>query len=115
LVVIDILIALQVNNWNNQRLNLQLSKTYIKALRHDAVQDILELTRHLFISSQYIQKVEALYQRTRSPNNQAITKADLDQIGIIRQTFFLGDDTYQEIIANGQLALLPNDLKTKLK
>ena len=36
----------------------------------------------------------------------------MDEIGIIRQTFFINDDIYQEIISNGQLNILPENVKS---
>ena len=64
LVVIGILIALQINNWNENRLNNKTIKTYLNSLIQDLNddQDILDFinNRHSFkfFSMQYLLKME---------------------------------------------------------
>lgn len=113
LVVIGILLALQINTWSNQRKDQHLGQKYLLALRADAILDVQELDNYLSRANTYLQTVDQLYSKAET--GFLLTKSDLDQAGIIRQTFFLGDDTYQEIISNGHLALLPDEVKTKLK
>ena len=64
LVVIGILIALQINNWNEERKNIlietQLVKNIIKDLRLDSThinQSLNELTSQLYITDHLIAKV----------------------------------------------------------
>ena len=110
LVVIGILIALQVNNWNTQRKEIQLNQNNLSNLKDDAQDNLAKLDRYIQRAEGYVQKVDKLWEN----NEEKISKSDLDSIGIIRQTFFLKDDTYREMIANGQLKLVSEDVKKLL-
>lgn len=110
LVMVGILLALQVNNWNNQRKDDQLAQQYLMSLKEDAQNNIKALEGYIQRAENYVQKV-ADFQHRKGAN---LSKVDLDSIGINRQTYFLNMDTYQEIISNGHLKLLPNEVKVAL-
>ena len=110
LVMVGILLALQVNNWNNQRKDDRLAQQYLMSLKEDAQNNIKALEGYIQRAENYVHKV-ADFQDRKGVN---ISKIDLDSIGIMRQTYFLKTDTYQEIIANGHLKLLPEDIKSVL-
>ena len=110
LVVIGILIALQINNWNNNRKDLNLTDTYLIRLKEDAKKDIQDLNKYIRRSDAYIHKMDSI----SISKEENLTMKDLDEIGILRQTYFLKDETYQEIIANGHLKLLPKNVKNAL-
>ena len=110
LVVIGILIALQINEWNQEKQNLKLKDTYLIGLKTDAENDIRKLDGFIKTASKYTTKVDSFML----VKNGALSKKDLDQIGIVRQTYFITDGTFQEIIANGHLKLLPGKIKQEL-
>jgi len=54
LVVIGILIALSINNWNEKNKTVRLEKQYLKRLKLDLVQDTLYFTRRLKDSKEVV-------------------------------------------------------------
>lgn len=114
LVMIGILLALQVNNWNNIKKDRAIGDNYLHELKEASEQDLQRLEGFIKNTQQYIAKAESNYLSKRQETGHEITKQDLDKIGILRQTFFVSEETYQEIISNGHLSLLPDQVKTKL-
>jgi len=110
LVMIGILLALQVNNWNNQKKDAQLTQQYLMGLKEDAQNNRIALDRYLRRAKNYVEKVTD-FQQNKGEN---LSKIDLDSIGILRQTYFLKMDTYEEILSNGHLKLLPPEIKSVL-
>ncbi len=110
LVMIGILLALQVNNWNNQKRDAQLTQQYLMGLKEDAQNNRTALDRYIGRAKNYVEKV-ADFQQRKGGN---LSKIDLDSIGILRQTYFLKMDTYEEILSNGHLKLLPLEVKSVL-
>lgn len=53
LVVIGILIALQVNNWNEKRLSINAEKSYILAIYHDLQNDLRNIESNLNLLSDH--------------------------------------------------------------
>ncbi|MEM6321155.1 MAG: DUF6090 family protein [Bacteroidota bacterium] len=111
LIMIGILLALQVNNWNNQKKDAQLTQQYLMDLKEDAQNNVAALDRFIQRAANYVAKVDDFQQR----KGNKLSKIDLDSIGIHRQTYFLKMDTYEEVIANGHLKLLPKEVKATLR
>ena len=110
LVVIGILIALQVNNWNTQRKERIESKKLLMRLKADAENDVQFIGQFIKRAERYVQQVDSF----RQIRSGGLSLTDLGQIGINRQTYFMRNDTYQEIISSGQLGLIPEEIKTIL-
>jgi len=118
LVVIGILIALQINNWNeNRKTDVQVNKS-LKALRSDLVQDTLLIHKRLpYIIHQY-QLNESLRARVAKPN------ATIDTLITITRHEFNPNWSYQlEYNTNAYLSLnqtgllenLSDSLKASIK
>jgi hypothetical protein len=76
LVVIGILIALQINNWNNQRIEENKQTIIFKRVLSDVENDILEISYTLF----FLDSIKPIFNKVR---NDSITLDLLDQ-GISR-------------------------------
>jgi hypothetical protein len=61
-----------------------------------------------------MEKVEEIYLEENTAPYTPICKGKLNSIEILRQTYFIINDTYQEIISDGQLNLIPESTKTSL-
>ena len=109
LVVVGILIALQINTANDKRKEQNVTQIYLAGLRGDAQNDVERLAFFINKSERYVQKSDSIFSLVK------INKNSLDGVGIFRATYFIKNDTYQEIIANGHLKLLPNAIKTALR
>ena len=116
LVVIGILIALQVNNWNEGRKQRQVELKYFFNLKNDLNAD-LERLNYLVEVAQA--KVNAASKVKR--------KADIDSVGslydfsnemltlIFSEEFRPNENTYEEMKSSGNFSLIQNDeLKLQL-
>lgn len=118
LVVIGILIALQINNWNETKKIEAKVKNSLVALRNDLVQDTLLITeRRPFIIEQY-QLNESLRARV------AKRKATVDTlIQIMRYEFnpnwsvqiIYNTNAYNSLNQTGLIEILSDSLKTNIK
>jgi hypothetical protein len=95
LVVIGILIALQINNWNEYEKGYQKSKVFLSEIREDLVSDSLYLSRAIrMMEEQIVYEEWALakssYQETDIDSLKAIFKNQY-------WDFYLNDRTFQKI------------------
>jgi hypothetical protein len=117
LVVIGILIALSINNWNQHRIDRSKEKRYLVNLKQD-------LNNQLKLIERNLSGEEFIYNSlTKAKNNfgkhkkiRAI-KEDLVLIAPMndRYTFTVTSPTYRELLSTGNLDLITNkDFKTQL-
>ena len=118
LVVIGILIALEINNRNQIRLNNQLESQYYERLLEDVQEEKVILQSVINYSNQVLSHAKnaiKVFEESSDANSNP-----LDNIIDIYQASQLQDpysasSTYKELIASGQINLIQNDsLKTAL-
>jgi Family of unknown function (DUF6090) len=68
LVVIGILIALQINNWNENKKSARLAETYIKDIRQDLIKDTIMFNAAIKRAKQTIAKNKAILN-IKQPNS----------------------------------------------
>ncbi|TPV32787.1 hypothetical protein FJ651_10755 [Paucihalobacter ruber] len=111
LVVIGILIALQINNWNQEKIGHNLERVYLHNLIGDLESQLLELERQRN-NAQFVK--EALKRVTANINN-GFSEADLTQYNqdmqsiVITRTLNLYDATFQDLKSTGNLNLISNE------
>ena len=116
LVMIGILLALQVNNWNEERKQRQVEIKYFGNLKNDLLADIQRLDTIIVFS----------HKKVRAARNVK-RQADQDSIGSLYDfsndllvLFFVdefrpNDNTYEEMKSSGNFSTIRNDeLKLKL-
>ena len=116
LVVIGILIALQINTWNQERLNKIEAKTNIKAIYNDIVNDTLLLSTRIKI-----------YEKLLKHNTNLITEsnsetANLETLMKVAENFdptfynieSFNNSTFSSIESTGKLDLINQNLKKEL-
>ncbi len=114
LVVIGILIALQINNWNENRKDIILEKEYLTRLKSDFVFDQGLLKNYTI--DRYESKVESL-EKGKSYNQGNYIIKDilqfLDDIGyggvFGNVNWNLNTNTYDELISTGNLRTIKSD------
>lgn len=113
LVVIGILIALSINNWNEDRKLKQLKREYLYSLKRDLTADLTLLNEALFYAENDIKTNAAFASRLSSSN------ATIDTLKIIARYEFnpimkglrtLNQNTYNSLITTGNIELLGKDL-----
>lgn len=110
LVVIGILIALSINNWNDQRLERTQEIKYLKNIKSDLSKDLINLDRQLSIRKEKHKGSSKLISQI---NGTAIT--DLDELifnvvnSIMEERFTPNNSTYNELNSSGNLNIISND------
>ncbi|NKI30937.1 DUF6090 family protein [Croceivirga thetidis] len=114
LVMIGILLALQVNNWNEARKNSINEQLYLINIRDEVAADSTALHRTWF--QNYPKKVNNLHQTKQYiTGDYALidTLAFIDAVGFggvgSRSTFYGSSRTYQELISTGNLSLISSE------
>ena len=103
LVVIGILIALQINNWNEDRKSVRLAESYIKDIRQDLISDTIMFNTALKRASQTIAKNKAIL------NIQQPNFISADSIYAILSVFHsmriyqINNSTYSKLLNTGFL------------
>ena len=114
LVVIGILIALQINNWNEERKNAEKENKYLSNINREIISDSLALERSWFKNRQ--KKIECLELAKQyvlgdySPKDTLLFINNVGFGGINSRASFTGSSrTYKELISTGNLSLISND------
>jgi hypothetical protein len=117
LVVIGILIALQINNWNENRKSNNKVIEYKKGLIEDLQRDVLRIDEALVRIKEYEIQQNNFTKRLSHP------KATTDTLVKIAKDEFLGyfdnidvfhTATFQSLISTGDISLFPKTIRTKL-
>lgn len=110
LVVIGILIALQVNNWNENRKLREKEMHYLENIKSDLILNIAEIQK--YIDTRNSQTASA-YKVLEYYEGKPLTDPDSFNMDIVNvytwQKFFQIDNTYQELTNSGNLSLISND------
>jgi len=110
LVVIGILIALAVNNWNQENKDHRLGRDYLSRIHSDLVQDTISF-RNIITSNTYLREeikgfLVTLYNGVNSieqvQNMSDIYDRALDQV------FTPNNNTYKGMVSSGTLGLIQN-------
>ncbi|NNL16848.1 MAG: hypothetical protein HKO81_09450 [Flavobacteriaceae bacterium] len=117
LVVIGILIALGVNNWNQEKKNHQLGDDLLTRIHRDLVQDTINfrntINRNNNLREDLKELLVDLYDGVENIEEvQSMSKTwDL----MLDQAFSPNDNTYRSMLSSGTLGLLPNlELKEEI-
>ena len=115
LVVIGILIALQINTWNEGRKEKNKAKIYTDKLINDIVQDTLNINELIKTGNQKTANINA-YFKFFSDGDQSID-AYIDSVAKVNWTFFRYQPlnyTFEDMKSPGNLALLTEDQRRSM-
>ena len=117
LVVIGILIALQLNNWNENRINNIEEKTILKAMLTEISENQLILAKDLKSHANVLRLVKELSDYI-SPEPEKIENKRLDSLmySLLRlPTYVPKEGVINSILASGKISLIKNnELNSKL-
>ena len=117
LVVIGILIALQVNNWNDNRKSRNTQKVLTTSIKQDLKADVAYLKNFL---AQTDTLYQVLKQQSKKVNRVSYSKDSLvhfirKEINVFIITFSgFNNNTYESMKASGKLDILPEKIKEPL-
>lgn len=118
LVVIGILIALQINNWNENRKDRALEIKYLKRIKSELVQDSVSIFNAIQTNLKRKERGQYLLELSKNSSdpikNPTFFIESIEYAGYTHSPAQI-DHTYEEIKSAGQLSLLINeDLKTQI-
>ncbi len=115
LVVIGILIALQINNWNEQQKSLKKGDEYINNIINDLERDIENIDSLLVRGQQNIDNTEAYFKYFENQNDpiREIIKRSMEvRLGLFRYTPI--NFTFEDMQFSGNSGLLTEDQRAAL-
>ena len=110
LVVIGILIALAVNNWNQQKKDRRLGKDLIGRIHADLVQDTLYFRQTIQQNKLLREDIKDLLSRLYQGVNSIEQVQEMSRVydKALDQVFLINDNTYKSMISSGTLGLIEN-------
>jgi hypothetical protein len=117
LVVIGILIALQINNWNQKQVNQQNEILYLNNLKKDLTNQIIEIDNQINYETRLLLDSEVILKRFEKDNVIIIDTLLIGTVNRIadRRTFNTINPTYVELINTGNMTLISdNSFKNQL-
>lgn len=116
LIVAGILIALQIGNWNSDRQDRARELAYLTNIRADLVANIALMDRFLAERKGRIAGAQRILTHFAGAPIKNVSAFNADGINIYSwERFYLGNNTYQELVNSGNFARLSNhDIKTQL-
>lgn len=117
LVVVGIMIALQINNWNELNKEHEREQAYYCKLQEDVDQDRVKIESQLVKSEERLvaanQMLALLLHETFSP--EEVMQASLKAISLITFTFRPSLAAYEDLKSSGNLTILrDNELKKRI-
>ena len=111
LVVFGILIALQINNWNNERVDQKLERVYIQNLIDDLENQLVELNSQKGLEIIVNEALERTMEKIADGfNSENIVEYNRDiQAITITRTLNLYDATFEDLKSTGNLNLIQNE------
>ena len=111
LVVIGILIALQINNWNVNRLNGIEEKEILQNIKQDLSLELENFKRHLQSQLVFTQSCKEIIEAFNVENRFVISDALLGSLNdlFVRNSFIPNLTTFRTLENTGKLELISND------
>ena len=116
LVVVGILIAVQVNTWNEERKERQVELKYFYNLKNDLLADLQLLDVMIDLSSSKVKAAKSIKIKANGDATGSLYDFSNDMKTLIFVGEFIpNDNTYQEMKSSGNFSTIDNDdLKLKL-
>ncbi|MBO6879518.1 DUF6090 family protein [Winogradskyella sp.] len=115
LVVIGILIALQINNWNESRKLKNKTQGYIESLRSDLIRDTTNIDKHIAVGKSQLLEIEKF--KSFSTQSTVSIEQKLDSsfnLNTLFYRYFPINQTFLDIQSSGNSALLTEDQRRAL-
>ena len=112
LVMIGILLALQVNNWNNRKQELKKERAYLKEIRDNLISDTLQINDALAFNRIKNSAIDSCFIELADPNNPGNRMAAIGtRLSVIGSySFFEPNDMgFGTMMSADNIALLQND------
>lgn len=109
LVVIGILIALQINNWNDARKDRKKELIHLANIRTDLVANIERMDEYLKVRNGYIATARRILEHFNGKPIEDVSAFNADGLDIYNwKRFYLDNNAYQDLVNSGNFSLLSN-------
>jgi hypothetical protein len=110
LVVIGILIALSINNWNTDRKNQLKERTYLINLQTEIEKHIVRLEDNLDYTKRRLHSIDYVLKHVQSPKEDLIVDSMIVHLNWMQWvgTIRLDTNIYQDMLNTGNLNLIRN-------
>lgn len=114
LVVIGILLALQINNWNESRKEREIEKRYLVNILSDLKDQSASIEIQMENEHNYFQATSQIIKRYEEHHSLVLDSSFYRLATLIasRKTFIITDPTYTDLISSGNSNILKN-IETK--
>ena len=110
LVVIGILIALQINNWNEARKTRNKELNYLSNIKSDLQLNIAELQEYIDVRTSRIESANIIIEHFEGKPLTNLDEFNNHAVNIYTwRKFYQNNNTFQELTNSGNLALISND------
>jgi hypothetical protein len=117
LVVIGILIALQINNWNENRKESKLEQDYYCKLLEDVQQDLIQVNNQISNTDKRLEASNNVIKmlQSKNPKLDTLMNETLDALSLITYTIRPNNAAFEDLKSSGNLNILKdNNVKTKV-
>jgi len=112
LVVIGILIALSINNWNETNKNEREQIVFLNNLKNDLKNDLIQLDQILKFQKEKLSKVNELKYQLLSIKDFEKIEQLLVNLTLLNDTYFPNTGSYTTTVSSGKIASLnPSSLR----
>ncbi|WP_228850909.1 DUF6090 family protein [Aegicerativicinus sediminis] len=110
LVVLGILIALQINKWNDNRVSKKEAQKLYVNLKRDLQDDIEQLDFNIVQTQERNVRIDSIISILASPDDSKLPQFMRYQIGLIYDNYFsTSRSTFDEAVASGKINLIAVD------
>ena len=111
LVVIGILIALQVNNWNSARIEQNKESVYLKNIKRDLKEQIKSIDDQMNTEFDFSKTAKSILKYYKEHHKFKVDSSFTSAIGTLtsRRTFVKINPTYTELLSSGNVDIISDN------
>ena len=113
LVVIGILIALSINNWNIKNVQQKEVRTYLISIKSNLIQDTLSLSLRTLDIKQNIQTFDSISSLIIANESKLLGDSNLVSALLATHRFITEKNSFVDLTSNGKFNLIKNKKITK--
>ena len=117
LVVVGILIALQINNWNHDRLDRIAELKFYLNFKEQLAEDIIEIKENIIYNDSYMEKFEYAVQIIESNDRSKLNSLIQISINLTKYSdVSRQSNIYETLVNSGEIKLVNNrDIKEEIR
>ena len=112
LVVIGILIALQINDWNEQQKTKEKEQNYLSLIKHEMLGNLQSIQAEKEVLTNFLSSLHQILELYANPDPNTTNKKLSEILAPVLKNdmdFYFKDGTLKEVISTGNLKDITND------